>query len=57
VVILNPIGKSIFSLKLLTDVTHSLICEDREKVKGKGEKGLLIYFHNLLKLSISRCFA
>jgi hypothetical protein len=42
---------------LLTDVTHSLICEDREKVKGKGEKGLLIYFHNLLKLSISRCFA
>jgi hypothetical protein len=25
---------------------RSLICEDWEKGKGKGEKDLLIYFHN-----------
>ena len=35
---LSNSGKTKRYDNLITDVTHSLICEDREKVKGKGEK-------------------
>jgi hypothetical protein len=38
----------------LTDLTHSLIFKDWEKVKGQREKGLFFGFCSLLELLIFR---